>query len=254
MSTSHDQSNSASRLLSILSSAVKLGKGGEPICEAWAKVFEIQNDDRKLRNVYTKLAHLGTLVDDLVEEVSENIPKDRQPLYLRHIADIRKGITPVHLQQAWEDSKQFFNATVLTSLEFCADALPKEPIVTPDELTQIQTSLSELITEIESSDIDSQLKKWLLTLVAEARYSIDLYRIQGVRAFRRALRDCYGNLILFQQAFPTLAISAKKGTQLGDRLMAFLVGLNAIAAKAKEFQPLLETGKTVFGFLIDCAT
>lgn len=253
MSANHDKSNSAARLHAILSSAVKLGVGNKATYQAWAKVFDIKNENEMLREVYPKLAELGNLVDDLVRDISENISEDRRALYLRHITEIRSGITPVNLAAPWEEYSRFFNVTVLTSLEYCADALPKEPPVSADELSQIQTLLSDLMAEIESSKIDAHLKKWLLTLTSEARYSIDMYKIEGARTFRRALRDCYGDVILFQQTFPTFAVSAQKGTPLGDRLMSFLNCLNALAAKVKEFQPLLETGKTVFGHLIECA-
>ena len=229
--------NPPGRLLSFVNEAISCaGSTNNRIDEVWLQVLNLERDDRTIPRVYSHLSLMCDLLDETESMIASAIDEDRRELYLRSLPEIRKGLLPGNLQSNWNQIEKYFSKAALTGLEFCAADLPKEHPISQDEIKSVYTELDSLFKSVHESKLNKTLKTWLLTLLSNAKLSIDLYRIKGARAFKQALREMVGEAVLHKDAFPEV----KRESSVFNQLTTFLGNLNTLAQRAEEWKPLLE--------------
>ena len=129
----------------------------------------------------------------------------------------------------------------IISLQFIAADLPKEELVSVDDLEQLRKLCDELRSEILAADgLSRDLKNWLLDLVRLMRDSIDRYKIRGNKGLRRQLHEMLGSL-LDHEAYAEE--TKKKAPTIWVRLMG---GLESMCKMGK----YAEAGDKTIGYVM----
>lgn len=229
-----DYNNAPGRLLKILRSVPQASQSAG---EVWQQVLNIPSADRNSNfETYRRLAELDRLAEETVELVHATVDEEKRELYLRSLPEIRAGIR-MPLEQTWNGVVGKFAPLILQGLEFCASACPEEEAISEDELAQIRNDFGDLFNHVHSSDLKRDLKKWLLALLSEAKRAMDLFDIHGARAFKNALKEVAGELVLHQTVFHEAKSSDKK---FGEGFYKFFSKLVILAKRYKGVKPILQ--------------
>lgn len=236
----NDQTNSATRLLSILRNAQGKSENTR-IHEVWANVLKPQFGE-ETGDLHYWLFELRRLVSTVEEEIS-SVPRINQDLYLRPFSSIRSALEKTNLDAPWRDVKQHLNETVMTGLEHCAELLSRErpePVIPQGELSDLFSKTNALIDDITSSALPTDLKSFLVGCLERIRKAILLYRIHGASALREAFETTIGAAIL-QKNLSDLEGSDDEQTtknrfqEILSILSRVLVTANAVKGLAEPF-------------------
>ncbi len=127
------------------------------------------------------------------------------------------------------------NQTGVVAMRFIAADLPQDEEPTENEIETLRTIVSELQSEIESSEVFSKsVREWLLDLVRVIRDSIDRFAIRGSRGMRKQFSLLLGELI--QNYDLAQKVQSQKPT-VWQRFMAAIDVMNKLASLAEHCRP-----------------
>ena len=209
-----DYPNSAGRLHRLLSTAISLGaKRSGPIIDLWEVVLGIEDDyeyEHRALMVFQRLGKFYEVTIELEKEIQTHVNgTDKRNLYLTLIPRIR---TLLSLASGDLNVPQFLaklDPSLLMLLAVCAVDLPRERPISGDDLKTLNQMFGDLFSKIEKVDLHADLKKWLLSLLADAQRSIAEYQIRGAETFGVALKAMFGEICLHQQLFNEVRTSHK---------------------------------------------
>lgn len=197
--------NPAARLHRILTRAqrtIDLSRDDKarPALGVWTEVFEIDEqatDEPLYMQVVSRLLQLRKLIRETEESLREieNLPE----MYFRPFPRIR-SLPDASLMALSTDIRLHVRAITegdLTVLEFCSarlNELQKEPIVNEAELQEIAHDVSVLFDEVKTSNLDAELKTFILDGLEAIRRAIFEYRIRGPKRLNEALAEIVGGL------------------------------------------------------------
>jgi hypothetical protein len=243
--TPKEYNNSAGRLLRIFRRAKQTEQGRTAI-QTWSGIFGTTNPEV----VHRSLLALKETLDDAEREIKE-AQGGNVELFLRHFDGFRWLVVPTNLDQPWGQFLQYLSNEALTSLEFCASALPEEAHVKPDELQQIREAVDALFTQVRESKLKKPLRDWLLELLSVVKRSIDLYEIRGPKAFRSALVTVTGELFTYGQPLQEVK---EEEPEVATKLGGLFDRLATLAERAEKLRPWLEYAGPVSDFVVKLLT
>jgi hypothetical protein len=172
---SHD--NPANRLLSILEAGGKLNK--KTVCrEAWGSLLDASGNSALLMSRLGKLMELPALI---IESLKDNYP-NRGNTWAHWEVQVNRAFTTQNLDGHWETFINHIDGTSLTLLRLSSDLIEaKSPQETLSEegLAGLRLKLTELAEDILASDLDHDLKKYLVRALRRLVNAIDEYQITG---------------------------------------------------------------------------
>lgn len=172
--------NPAARLHSILSQVYAYKGKGNPSIAVWASIFKVPADDIPLVNY--KVASLFILPNQIQEEVYR-CDGVNQALHLKWMEPVNKAIKHSSLSSSINHFADHLTEGAIVSLEHCADMLSTRTFeIAADvvKLGDVRKDLDSLYADVYSSDIDKQVKYYILRHLDLIRNSIRDYEINGV--------------------------------------------------------------------------
>lgn len=199
-----EQNNPAGRLHAILSRA-KEGVGTSGYVRTinlWIEVFDIEIPEAdvlapELEETVSRLLQLNKLINETEARLRniEGLP-DRYFRPFERIRDIpRKSLAA--LDSDIGGTIRAVTETDMTILEFCSERLGEqhaEPIVDEGELTSILENVDILFNEVQQSDLDPELKTFVLDGLESIRRGIFEFRIRGPQRLKETLAEIVGTL------------------------------------------------------------
>jgi hypothetical protein len=182
--------NPAARLLAIL----KEGKTKDikaPSRKIWHELLQVPEGDHVL--LMTRLARVMSLPTEIAVEVLENHPDETQTVS-HWKGQITNAFLHLNLNSPWES---FINA--IDHLNITAKLLHHVARIKPADtaaLIHARDKIQDLLSEINSSDIDGEIKITVTRYLINLINTIDEYFITGALPILDASNVMLGNLVV----------------------------------------------------------
>ena len=194
-----NQNNPASRLHSILTKS-KLGQFRQhSAMKMWAEVFEIDLEEPSGDTLLiVQLANLRGLVDDVKSKVLAEEVKNS--LYLKHFDKIEAATRFDQLGAAWSGSENQLTEAAMDGLEHCAELLSKSYAESDisEEILAIKDNVDELSEEVLASDLDPEIRDFILKELEMIRRGIFDYRTRGAAGLKDSIAMAVGTIVMVQ--------------------------------------------------------
>lgn len=188
--------NPAGRLHALLKEALSQKSNGT-VKRVWAKVFEIDEDNRPL--LLMRVSQVMNLFFETNELLNKLEEVDHE-LLLKRIPNIGAGLSLMNFENSWNSVAQHFDEHTMELLELCAFEISRagyKASIPRDELQQLQHQIAELIEQIvQSEDIDNEFRVFLLKYLRMLENAIIDYRVSGVDGIVVSLERAVGALAL----------------------------------------------------------
>lgn len=247
MSNINSYRNAASRVLQVLSEARDLKNC--PAISGWAEVLHVDVEDEHLRlaEILEKLKILREQLA-LAEQQVREIKGQYAEVHLRHYSQIVAILSPSlsNLNENFDKVKQTISGEILTILEIHAAECPQEGEVTEEDISKIANLIDELINETRQSDINKQLKKFLLESLFHARRGLEEFWIKGSRGLKEALQRIAGEIATEKGNFTSL----KDGQpNLWGKFKEILINIDLMLSVSERAPKLIENTSIFAGYI-----
>lgn len=229
-------SNPAQRLYVLLDS-IRSQDSVTPIRTAWAKAFNVQDDD--IAGIVVGVADVVKLIEEIKvliagQEVDHN-------LYLRPFGKIQYIFA-----LGWNDrvfsTKEYLDDVTMIGLEHCSELLSRvagEQNIELEVLTQIQSDVDTLIERVLAASLPNNLEPLLLDSLHFVRQSILNYRIHGARGIESAIKNTLGSIQYYTMQSDKELHVDENGKQVIRQYVTLLEQLLSIAANALNIPQLV---------------
>jgi hypothetical protein len=199
--------NPAALLHSLLADLCKMPPSN-PARYSFNAVFKTYNDDTsRLLQSLGEMVKLALSAEEQIRSIQE-LDLER---YLNWKPDIVEAFGQISLRgdlSAFIAPLKKNNGQALERLQYCADRLSllhgKE--LEQIDLTEIQTSITSLKSEIRDADVDAELKVYLLYQLGVMADAINRYSLFGIGPLESATNEIVGSLVLNEKAHKQLAV------------------------------------------------
>ena len=179
------------------------------LLEGWADVLEV-SDENDMVEVSKKFVFLLELINEVRDEISNftkfGIVQTEVDDYLSIINEIDlifQECNPFTTNVNFPTLKSRIHKSSITTLSLCSNLITSNSQgfyeLSPDELEDFQRDISELISEIYESQIDDEVKEFLINKLKELEQLIIDYRREGKIKIRKVSSQVIGDTMLFIQ-------------------------------------------------------
>ncbi len=229
--------NSAGRLLAILDSV----KSNVSFIDQLGPLFF----DKK--QIQKDIAHNSVLGVDVIVQLhlvygefvkdlaNADIPDEEKNVLINGLSSLKSMMYPVNSGQNMRAVSDAEKAL----LEVCATRLPKENVISDNDVELIKSSIEALKDSIHELPSDSILRTVLLELVRLSEDSINRFNIYGSKGLKKAFKNMLAEVaeIYLQDEED---VSQVKDTTAWTKAKDHLQKFDAVAAKAMKYKPLIE--------------
>lgn len=216
--------NPAGRLHELFSRGQK-ENGKARADEVWAKLLNVPLGDmplllRRLARVMEMPAHLVLALDR-----EKGINKD---LYCRWQTGVQNALSMIDLRQPWSSVVGHISELTLMSLEHCDELLYRstdEPRYDEAQLQALSAEVTELFEAVVASDMDADLKAFILRHLQAVLQAIQEVRISGFGPVMSAVEQTLGAGL----THPSLLSKAGKAKPLVQRMFLMLSRIATLA-------------------------
>jgi hypothetical protein len=184
--------NPAGRLLRIVERMQQHSKHGKIARDAWPAVLEISGSD--MPRLFRSLADVVGLTHS-VRRAAQSL----QGIDAQHLtAWIPKFLEPwnrFNIAANFDHFTQPIDETMIAMLHICDDMMGRqhpEPIVLEEQLRAIQQDVAGVAKQIADSELDPQMKDYLLYYLEIIEAAVQDYRLKGFSALRAGFEHCVG--------------------------------------------------------------
>lgn len=187
---------SAGRLLNIIQEGKRIQQNTKCI-DAWAKILNTSPNDQPL--LFKRLGSVMALPSQ-VKEVVLNTKgiSDTEP-YLNWLSPINNAFTQQNLSMGWDTFINYIDQHTINYLSMTTDMLnlqKPEPTLKDDQLTSLKTNFIDIKKEINDSDLDIDLKKFMLTRIKDILNALDEYKFNGIEPISDAINITIGQIVI----------------------------------------------------------
>lgn len=212
--------NPAGRLLDLIKDGQKLDRG-QRSSEAWSELLGVSKGDFP-----TLLRRVGLVMrlPDLIREQMSCLKKINHKLYLDWLPQIDAQLKQLNFDLQWEHVLRPFDSKTLSQLAICDDLLKEnrpEPSLSEQQLKDIKTEVQEFFKEVEESEIDSDLKDYILDQLKTISDAIIEYKISGCEPLKKTIEKVFGSILF----------NSEKIERLKAKYQNYWTGLCVIAGK-----------------------
>jgi hypothetical protein len=187
------EDNPAGRLYEILDEARKRGDQLHTR-QVWGSVLHVNPANNS--ELLPAPARLMMLVKEARQSVQE-LEEINHELYLKPFEQIERAFQHVNLEESWQRFKSQLDDPTMVALAFCADTLSREGgeiQIDSEKLQKFQEEVNSLLEDIIQSDINQELKDFIIRGLEEIRRAIFEYRLGGSEGLRKALEMNLGGM------------------------------------------------------------
>ena len=203
--------NPAARLVEIINKCRGLSKN-YTCSQAWSKFFKIPNSDNPI--LLRKISKVALLPREIKDEIMKLKGYDHNVL-LRWYPRGNDALNNMHFQRKWETFLDVYQGDISYGIEVCSELLSNnrpEKTVKIDLVISISQQVEDLIKFVESDNIDTRSKTFILSSLYRLQGSLEDIEIGGVREVEESFNTIIGSVIVNNNlnVKPTDSSSAKK--------------------------------------------
>lgn len=210
--------NPAGRLYQILSEVTKQRNDHESMQTVWARIFGLEESNaEEIFRAYVELLRLLKTAREAVEQLPDIDPN----LYVKPFERLERAFTVSSITTNLGSFKRHLTEGTMTALQFCAHALGKvsdEPEVSQATLRKLREQVEALISEVLSTELQYEIRVFLVERLEEIRRAIIYYRINGTRGLRKALETTIGASYLLVHSGRSIEFEDEKKRESWKRI------------------------------------
>ena len=184
--------NPAQRLLTILEAAKQ--QPDQKAENIWGALLGVADGNKA--QLLRRLGLVMELPFQIKEEI-ERIPQIEHAVYLKWMPAVEASFSNLNLGRNFSEFKTPVTATALYGLEVCSEILSRysaEKVLNPKELDELDADVNSLMDELLNSDIDRDLKSFVLSKLDDVHLAILDYKFAGVKPMRKAVEAVIGSI------------------------------------------------------------
>lgn len=241
------RNNPAGRLISLLEKFEEQRRDPFNVNDnrtAWKNILNLETDDDM--EIFQAILSVNELVRDTKATIKNTAPNPS--LYLASFENIEKAVFPRQLDDSFEKSMKLIDARVLHSLEFSCELLSQhydEGEVSQDDLSDIDSTVSELFSYAKNADIDPNVRTFIMESLEAIRRSISHYNIYGPKGLREAFQLTLGGVFANQEK---LKETNAQEPELMNRIAKLLAKMDAVTATAFKAKKVISNAMKFLGF------
>lgn len=219
--------NPAGRLYHLLSDA-RDQNPDLPTRQVWQVVFNSGNDDLVLAD---RLGKFCVLTHQASRAALGSVPGAKvEQLYWKCFEDIKTLVNSMSLVDAWTNSAQYLSDTTMLGLAYWAKELSgkeREAEISSEQLDELLAEVDKLSSTVAASDLDAELKTFIVGKLSDIRSCILDYRIRGSKSLEEAIEATIGGVAMrygYYEKFRTHHVVKS--------FEAFVLALKAVVATA----------------------
>ena len=237
---------SAGRLLNIIEESEKIPISTKCI-DAWAKILNTDKNDMPL--LFKRLGSVMSLPSQVQKVVLNTEGISNTEPYLNWLAPINIAFVHQNLSANWDTFSKYIDRHTINYLSMTTDMLnlqSPEATVEASKLKKFKTDFLDIEKEINESDLDIDLKSFMIKRVKDIINAIDEYKFNGIEPFQDALNITIGQIILNNE----LAIKSRNNS-ISKKFWNLIVntsvvvtlatGVPQIKSNLQNLLPLIET-------------
>lgn len=216
------QTSSAKKLYSILKQACD-HDFKTPMIDVWTKVLGARSKDHN--EVSDKLLQLFALFNDVKDDINtlENNEKYRRALNNIQTSILRQP--PISTGE-WKLVKTAIREEMLDLIDACGDLMISQGRgineITPEQLEDLKQQINDLVKEIQDSEIDKDIKNFIINKLMRIKETIINYPIRGASGISKANEQALGGILL------KCSQKYKKLTEPIEKVVNTLIKINGI--------------------------
>lgn len=166
---------------------------------AWATYFECINDDM---SIFVQLATMNEITDELIEciQKSNNIKIDARDMYLVRVKNIRSSYSMSVMQNNWMDVRRkhlpAHDVEILLAIDSEISGGYEFEIPDQETIKEITEELFSLSDDILDSDLNQEMKNFLMVHIKAMLDGISSYRFFGAIGMRDRFKRILGDIFL----------------------------------------------------------
>lgn len=190
--------NAAGRLHLILQRAKSMGdRVREPSITIWPQVLLCASDTpRDL--LFARIARVQELPSTVNAQMHKVPDLEGIDDYTCWVADLTKSLRRNNLDEPLEHFINSANEANMALIRHCDRVLQKhfpEATLTKQELQALRNAAQQLVSEINQSSLDEQLKEYMLYHLDLVDRAIDDYHVVGIESFVRTRESIIGTMV-----------------------------------------------------------
>jgi hypothetical protein len=191
-----NSNNPAGRLYNLFEKGKKPSYKKDRVREVWTDLLYVpKNDNSILLGRIGRVMALPPLIEKKIRQ-EEDIDHS---VYLRWLPKVSNAFKLLNLEAPWHNFIEPIDQMTLYGLEICSEQLsrkqPELEIKTGD-IEKIKNEVEKLLQEIISSDIEKNLKDFLLNHIGKIKNAIEEYEFEGVVPLQKAFESTIGAISL----------------------------------------------------------
>lgn len=224
--------------------------------DAWAETFGLPKTDDVLVQVNKHLVGLHWLLERIIELVGR-IPDQGSEVHAAPLHKLRNLFSPMSYGGTWGAFKRdYLTADVFYALSVCDQQFRtrlylSEQLIPANDLNELSKKVSDLFDDVKASDVESDLKNYMLKMLEAIRQGIAQYEISGAEGLTDKLAQIIGHMHLYKSKEPQAKTPANDQARGFMRkfqtLLVMFVSVVAIANTAVDESK--ELSKNIIGLL-----
>ena len=198
------KNNPVGRLLTIISKAHDLSNelpshSNLKKKSAWISILEMEGcSELELIRAMLDLSDLARKSRQLIDSFAPN-----SELFLEKYEVVELSVLPNEMDTPFVETFKFVTEDIITRLKFSCDMISKvydEGEVKSQDISNITSSVNDLYDEVKESNLDAQVKNFLLESIEGIRRAITHYDIYGAKGLRDAFQSALGGIVANKDA------------------------------------------------------
>lgn len=230
--------NPAGRMLVLLRTAQQAASHAEPAMRAWAKAFEIQEQDMgSMLSQGARLIRLAATIRIKVERFEEEEDAELRLTHFSQIENVLKRFGQIATISHSGFFEGFESATAQHSLQLCSALLhrkSRDVEISSERIADLKYQVEDLIqSSTGNPDLSPRLKGWLLARLADILDTINNYDKFGPSD----IEDSSDRLIGSIRRNPDHLVELSKHPKLLEKMKGFVIAIDLalnIAANASQ--------------------
>lgn len=186
-----DYDNPAARLLAILQHCKSLPRNAS--CrQAWREILNTGQDDALLMSRLGKVMELPQITIKTLQEFFPN----REATWTHWNSQVSSAFVNQTLSGTWESFINHIDQHTITYLQMSAELLQSKNttrVLEQTQLDKLREELGHLLDDIFASEIDFDVKKYLIKSIREILINIDEYKLTGALTLLHTVESMVGH-------------------------------------------------------------
>lgn len=191
-----NSNNPAGRFYNLLHNGKKPSYRKNKVREVWANLLGVPANDSSM--LLVRLGKIMAIPSQIESKINQEENIDHS-VYLKWLPKVNKAFRTLNLEANWSTFIDPIDEAVLYGLEICSEQLARkqpESVIKEEALKDIKNEVEGLLKEIRSSNIDSDLKNYLIGQLENIINSIYEYDFAGVVPLQKAFESTVGSISL----------------------------------------------------------